>query len=446
MSSVLRVCLSLLLLDASEAYLLSPAPLPVSHHGVAAPLVVPRAFAPPLMRDPTIAAAEEEEDAALDAKLEADAAVARSAESLAAYREAGAKRAAALGADAAVAKALDKGGPAPTGKMVKLLKNPKGTIALIGEGVKIEALSLGGYDLDDPAYISREFRVGNCAAVCVTVTERDALKPDALEATAEEQETARGDFPGPLPLLVRDDFVEPAQLAAVAAAGGKMPLLSVALAGAEGIGELIAESERLGLEPIARVADEAELEAAIAAGAKMVCVGDVSAAQAEALLPKVPEGVVTIADFLARDVRGVWKVRDMGFNAIIIGAGMLDVCVRDRVPPTAVLKAMSSKARPPRRHHAALRHASPQPRPPEVGRPAPRPPRRTSASLRAPAALMSLALALRVLESTASRPPPLARRGASSLASGCKRAASRGPRRTWAPWRCEAAIWPRGAR
>ena len=41
--------------------------------------------------------------------------------------------------------------------------------------------------------------------------------------------------------------------------------------------------------------------------------------------------------------RTVAQVRDMGFNAIIIGKGLLDVCVRDRVPPAAVIKAMNSK-------------------------------------------------------------------------------------------------------
>mmetsp|Transcript_62031 Transcript_62031/g.164154 ORF Transcript_62031/g.164154 Transcript_62031/m.164154 type:complete len:173 (+) Transcript_62031:34-552(+) len=146
-----------------------------------------------------------------------------------------------------------------------------------------------------------------------------------------------------MPVLLRDDVIDPIQLAAAAAAGAKMALLSVALVGADGLAPLVAEANRLGLESVVRVGTEEEIDVALGAGAKMVCIGDVSTAQAEELLGKLPDDVVSVADFEARDVRGVWKVRDMGFNAIIIGKGLLDVCVRDRVPPAAVIKAMNSK-------------------------------------------------------------------------------------------------------
>ena len=33
---------------------------------------------------------------------------------------------------------------------MKSLKKPQGTLALIGEGVPVDSISLGGYDLDDP--------------------------------------------------------------------------------------------------------------------------------------------------------------------------------------------------------------------------------------------------------------------------------------------------------
>jgi len=52
---------------------------------------------------------------------------------------------------------------------------------------------------------------------------------------------------------------------------------------------------------------------------------------------------VTVADLAFLDVRGAWKLRDAGFNAMIAGRSMLDVCVRDRVPPTAICKAILSK-------------------------------------------------------------------------------------------------------
>ena len=111
---------------------------------------------------------------------------------------------------------------------------------------------------------------------------------------------------------------------------------------------------------------------------------------------------MTIADFPAYDVRGVWKVRDMGFNAMIVGTGLLDVCVRDRVPPTAVIKAMLSKVRAP-----------------------PRPKARPPGSRTVPRAYYM-----------PSRPT---RRGASSTASGCRRAVWRARRSTLAPSPCRPA-------
>ena len=36
-------------------------------------------------------------------------------------------------------------------------------------------------------------------------------------------------------------------------------------------------------------------------------------------------------------------MRDLGFSGLLFGKSMLDVCVRDRVPPTAIIKAVLSK-------------------------------------------------------------------------------------------------------
>ena len=43
------------------------------------------------------------------------------------------------------------------------------------------------------------------------------------------------------------------------------------------------------------------------------------------------------------DVRGVWRVRDLGFSALIVSRALMDVCIRDRVPPSALCKAVLSK-------------------------------------------------------------------------------------------------------
>jgi hypothetical protein len=37
------------------------------------------------------------------------------------------------------------------------------------------------------------------------------------------------------------------------------------------------------------------------------------------------------------------QVRDAKFHAMLCGRSLLELCVRDRVPPTAILKAYASK-------------------------------------------------------------------------------------------------------
>ena len=47
------------------------------------------------------------------------------------------------------------------------------------EGVPVDAMSMGGIDLDDPAYIGESSRDGNAAAVCVRVSGPSMLTADA---------------------------------------------------------------------------------------------------------------------------------------------------------------------------------------------------------------------------------------------------------------------------
>ena len=95
-----------------------------------------------------------------------------------------------------------------------------------------------------------------------------------------------------------------------------------------------------------RVCDAEQMADAVELGAGIVVVGDCPLDEATALiadLPKGKTGVVTVADLLYNEVRGAWQCRDAGFNALMSGKSMLEVCVRDRVPPAAISKAILSK-------------------------------------------------------------------------------------------------------
>ena len=64
-----------------------------------------------------------------------------------------------------VSTVLSKKGDFAVGmKLRKAIKKPKGTLALIGEGVFCDSPTLGGYDLNDPEYLSEQFRTAGCAS------------------------------------------------------------------------------------------------------------------------------------------------------------------------------------------------------------------------------------------------------------------------------------------
>lgn len=288
---------------------------------------------------------EELEEIARDARQRADAA--RAPPALDAARQ----RAAAVVADLKAANFA----PPPKAtkvseKLFKALKKPKGTMALIGEGSLQTTISLGGYDLNDPTYLSEQFRVSGAAAVCVRVggdsSFYTALDDKALEATVKEQAIAKGSFPGPLPVIARGEFVDPLQLAKLAADGADGVLLSVLLNGAEGTASLAEEARAFGLEPIFGVANAAELASALELGARIVSIGECALPEAEELLGSLKSDnpkVLAICDLYTRDVRGAWMARDLGFDAQIASDSILEVCSRDRCPPESVVKAMLMK-------------------------------------------------------------------------------------------------------
>jgi len=296
--------------------------------------------------------AKNEAEEAFDAALLAAAEAACSPASLDAQRKSGEAAVAALQAtldagddDSTLAKAIAKKGKVkPSGKLAKALKKPTGTMALIGEGGVLDAISLGGFDLNDPAYVSLQCREGGCAAVSVKLAHSErALADDALAATIAEQETSRGEFPSPIPAFARGPIVDALQVASAAADGAMGVVVPFALNGAEGTAALMEEAEAYGLETLVRVCSEEELTGALNLKPSMVMLGDCTLKQAGELKDALPEGVISVCDVPFLDVRGAWMVRDLGFSALIAGKSMMDVCIRDRVPPTAIIKAVLSK-------------------------------------------------------------------------------------------------------
>jgi hypothetical protein len=125
-------------------------------------------------------------DDELSAAAVAAATVARSAEAVAAVRASATAAAEALKADLA-AGAFSAPSAKPKEMLYKALRKPERCVALLGEGSPQLKVSLGGYDLNDPKFLSQQFRVGGCSAICVRVGGEHELSPNAIAVTAKEQ-------------------------------------------------------------------------------------------------------------------------------------------------------------------------------------------------------------------------------------------------------------------
>lgn len=228
-----------------------------------------------------------------------------------------------------------------SGELSAFLRKRTGTISIVAEGVPIDSggSSCLDSDLADAAWLSEQFRLGGAAAVCASTR----LSATAVADTVREQQSDLGNFPGPLPVVVRADFVHPLQLARAARDGAQAVLLPLDLAGADATRELLACAHRLGLGTIVRVADDAGLEAALRIGAAAVAIGDVGLEEADALRAQLPPEILSVCDVRLRDVVDVWTARDAGFDALIVGEMLLRSCARERRGPAPLIQAMLAK-------------------------------------------------------------------------------------------------------
>ena len=106
-------------------------------------------------------------------------------------------------------------------------------------------------------------------------------------ALRDEQATARGDFPGPCPLVWNDVVVDEVQIAQASVSGAHAVTLSLGVLGPERLAALREAAAAYGLAVVTQLASGDEIDAAVAAGLDefAVLVG-VDADEAIALRPR----------------------------------------------------------------------------------------------------------------------------------------------------------------
>jgi len=206
---------------------------------------------------------------------------------------------------------------APTRGFRRALAAAEG-LAVIAE-VKRRSPSKGDLAPDlDPADLARAYESGGAACLSV-LTDADFFGVSPADLTAARDAVA-------LPVLRKDFTVAEADLYDARIMGADCVLL---IAAALDDGELAAFHDlgrSLGLDVLVEIHDEAELDRALAVGADLVGVNqrdlvtfEVDTARAVRMAPRMPEGVVRVAESGIAGPDDARALRDAGYHAVLVG-------------------------------------------------------------------------------------------------------------------------------
>src|SRR5262249_26980846 len=129
-----------------------------------------------------------------------------------------------------------------------------------------------------------------------------------------------------LPILRKDFIVSEYQLLEARVAGADAVLLIVAALRPTELASLVVCAMSLGLDALVEVHDEAELRAALDAGARIVGVNnrnlrslEVDVEISEKLIARIPKDVVAVSESGLRTADDLIRLRALGYRAFLIG-------------------------------------------------------------------------------------------------------------------------------
>lgn len=134
----------------------------------------------------------------------------------------------------------------------------------------------------------------------------------------------------PLPLLRKDFLLDVYQVDEARVAGADAVLLIVAALAPAALGALAARAKALGLDVLVEVHDEAELEAALRSGARLVGVNNrdlrtfaVDLGTTERLARRVPPDVLLVSESGISTGADVRRLRAAGAGAFLVGESLM---------------------------------------------------------------------------------------------------------------------------
>jgi indole-3-glycerol phosphate synthase len=174
----------------------------------------------------------------------------------------------------------------------------------------------------DPVACAQAYAEGGAAAISVLTDER--FFGGHLSFLSKIRAAV------PLPLLRKDFVIDPYQVDEARVAGADAVLLIAAALDAERLAVLRARAALRSLDALVEVHDEAELDRALAAGADLIGINNRDLRSFETdlavtirLAPRIPAGVVVVAESGIANPGDVRRLEQAGAHAFLIGESLM---------------------------------------------------------------------------------------------------------------------------
>ena len=173
----------------------------------------------------------------------------------------------------------------------------------------------------DAAVLARSSENGGAAAISVLT------EPSRFGGSLDDLRRAAGEVR--IPVLRKDFIVHPVQIWEAKLAGAAAVLLIVRALSPEALHELSATAADAGVDALFEIRDEAELDAAMDAGASIIGVNNrnletlvIDPSTAPRLIPRIPSHIIAVAESGMRTPEDAMASVDAGADALLIGSAL----------------------------------------------------------------------------------------------------------------------------